>query len=181
MIETSAAGIFQTLKKEKNWLSLRPEKIAQILLEICNLPHKYNNLRTKKGELIEPEIKSETNSDIHPESQLESHTEVNFVQGNECQQNITSTSKNSVFKLRDPWVLSAVVLCLPISIFQSRQELEHWCRAFMEVLEVAAIAFVPQPLMACYGCGVVNGLVLDIGYETLRKFLFDALFGESYC
>jgi hypothetical protein len=132
-------------KKEKNWLLLPVDKFVTFLKEICQF---------EEASAARMAFDSKYIVDT-PE--------------------IACSTILEKFQLRLPWTKSAVILCLPVGQCQSRQELEYWCRSFFEILQVPAMSFVPQPLMATYGCGVVNGLVIDVGYETLRKLKFGYL------
>ncbi|RKP38401.1 actin family, partial [Dimargaris cristalligena] len=67
------------------------------------------------------------------------------------------------FRLKVPTMDSPVVLAVPTG--WSRNELERTAQIFFEQFNVPGIYIAEKPLLAAYGCGVLTGLVIDIGHN----------------
>ncbi|KAG2176642.1 hypothetical protein INT44_007306 [Umbelopsis vinacea] len=59
---------------------------------------------------------------------------------------------------------SPVLLTVPQS--WTKEQLERLVQIFFENFNAPGVYIATQPLMALYGCGVVTGLVVDIGHNT---------------
>ncbi|KAJ1658643.1 hypothetical protein IWQ61_002150 [Dispira simplex] len=67
------------------------------------------------------------------------------------------------FQLNIASMESPVLLAVPTH--WSRNELEKCTQIFFERFNVPGLYIAEQPLLAAYSCGVLNGLVIDIGHH----------------
>ncbi|KAI9320339.1 actin-domain-containing protein [Obelidium mucronatum] len=56
------------------------------------------------------------------------------------------------------------LVCIPLS--WSTVDVERLVQIMFETLNVPGLFIAEAPMMALFGCGLVTGLVIDIGYET---------------
>jgi hypothetical protein len=68
------------------------------------------------------------------------------------------------FDLRRHINETPLMLNLPMS-YSGRSNQEMLCQLVFESLEMPALYMSMQPLMSLYACGVVNGLVVDVGHD----------------
>jgi actin-related protein len=57
---------------------------------------------------------------------------------------------------------------LAVPSLWNRNERERIAQIFFEIIDVPGISFVEQPLLTVFGMGLVTGLVIDIGHETIN-------------
>ncbi|KAJ3416629.1 hypothetical protein HDV05_000911 [Chytridiales sp. JEL 0842] len=61
---------------------------------------------------------------------------------------------------------AAVLVCLPLT--WSQADIERLVQLLFEKMNVPGLYIAEKPLMALFGCGVLSGLVIDVGHETME-------------
>ena len=51
-------------------------------------------------------------------------------------------------------------------------DIQKLVQIMFETINVPGLYIADSPLMACFGCGILSGVVIDIGYQSTSKFFF---------